>query len=316
MAFILQCNMGESEPVNNLQQSRPNNTATFSRKEGLISLRRPEGSLDGDSGDVSLFFRTPFSRGILFHQGEIAGDFIQVNITSNDTVQLSYDIGNGPEAIVVKSSSPLNTNRLWHKVVVWFNIKEFGLEIDGVTKAKFNPLQKDSQLDAVGDLFIGGYGGAIQGWMPELLNGFIGCIRGFTINGEVLNLARLSKDFHYVSAGCNCTNETRCGDVFDTPPYTPDPSSGSTSLPPGPPRGPAARSGGDDDNYTVIIVVVVLLVILLIVAAILVFIWCSRKHRGLYHTHEDEPLAKTNEPFISLQPHGKDAAEPKKEWYI
>ncbi|XP_032218283.2 EGF and laminin G domain-containing protein [Nematostella vectensis] len=514
---------------------RPNNTATFSREDGIISLRYREGSLDGEYGDVSLFFRTPYTRGILFHQGEKTRntrDFIQVNITSNDTVQLSYDIGNGPQSIVVQvTENPLNTNRLWHKVVVWFNIKEFGLEVDGIRKIRLNPLQQSKQLDVVGNLFIGGY-------MREMMNGFVGCIRGFTINGEVLNLARLSKDFDYVNEGCYsaCNNETqckggarctddyniykcdchltpfygyfceqdlgaafketdsylrytfpegerdawgtdfavgfktgqcsgtimemtshtqghyfrisiqddnklifkyntaagdggkeilppkgksfcdnerhtfsmerkkdlliyrvdggpemrdsgerltkpferpkqlligatgegrfegcisgvkitnwptekimgptiepikqllydnddtnivakgvsksKCGQWYDVPsvPTRPIPGPhGAATPPPGPPGGPEERRWRVDDEYTAIIVIIVLLVVLCIVAALVLVYWYYTKRKGVYHTYEDEPLAKNNEPFISLQPMGGEEPKPKKEWYI
>jgi contactin associated protein-like 2 len=124
---------------------------------------------------VSLYFRTAYARGILFHQGDKTKntrDFIRVAITSNDSVTLSFDIGNGPRSITVQvKDNELNTNRLWHSVHVWHNIKEFVLRVDGVEKRVLNPLQSSKQLDVVGNLYIGGY-------MKDLMEGFVGCMRG------------------------------------------------------------------------------------------------------------------------------------------
>lgn len=160
---------------------RANNTATFRREDGIITLRYREGTLDGDNGYISLYFRTPYDRGILFHQGDKTKntrDFIRVAITSNDTVTLSFDIGNGPRSVSIQSKIEFNTNRNWHSIVVWHNIKEFGLRVDGIEKIISNPLQSSKQLDVVGNLYIGGY-------MKDLMEGFVGCIRGLVSKEDV-----------------------------------------------------------------------------------------------------------------------------------
>lgn len=174
---------------------RPNNTATFTREDGIISLRYREGTLDGDSGYVSLYFRTPYDRGILFHQGDKTKntrDFIRVAISGNDSVTLSFDIGNGVQTLTVTvTDNELNTNRLWHKVDVWFNIKEFVLQVDNVQKKINNPLQSSKQLDVVGNLYVGGY-------MRDLMQGFVGCMRGLvSVIGKKKNasLPKMSQIF-------------------------------------------------------------------------------------------------------------------------
>jgi len=85
---------------------------------------------------------------------------------------MSFDIGNGVQTLTVTvTENELNTNGLWHRVDVWFNIKEFVLKVDKVQKTILNPLQSSKQLDVVGNLYIGGY-------MRDLMQGFVGCMRG------------------------------------------------------------------------------------------------------------------------------------------
>ncbi|KAK3729337.1 hypothetical protein QZH41_009047 [Actinostola sp. cb2023] len=485
---------------------RPNNTATFTREDGIIALRYREGTLDGDNGYVSLFFRTPYDRGILFHQGDKTKntrDFIRVAITGNDSVTLSFDIGNGAQYLTVRvTENELNTNRLWHRVEVWFNIKEFGLQVDKVKKKVLNPLQSSKQLDVVGHLYIGGY-------MRELMQGFVGCMRGlqttfyfystdikwtsdkpllnwgatfrekesyltykwpveqrdavgtdiavgfetkqcsgtimrmngvderdyFSISIDTKNKLRFAYSFSHPGikleedalmidskladgksfcngkkhsfsiermydkvvykvdggkeirqdvpklsvrfkkpkeviigstgrgrfegciSGVKVTNwptrkvkagtvepikwalydfshskdlkafgvaRQKCGPEPEVPPIPTRPipgPHGPTTPPPGPPGGPEKGKRKIDDEYTAIIVIIVLLIILVIIAVLALIYWYYAKHKGVYHTHEDEDQGKASEPFIDLQPLPAASSAPeepqrKQEWFI
>ena len=75
----------------------------------------------------------------------------------------------------------------------------------------------------------------------------------------------------------------------------------------------------EDDNKTAIIVIVVLILVLLLVVLVIVIYWYWARHKGEYHTHEDDEELKGTDPYIDLtaprKPQGEET-EKKKEWYI
>jgi contactin associated protein-like 2 len=117
----------------------------------------------------------------------------------------------------------------------------------------------------------------------------------------------------------------KCGPEPQVPPIPTRPipgPHGPTTPPPGPPGGPEKGKRKVADENTAIIGIVVLLIILIIIAVLVLLYWYYAKHKGVYHTHEDDDQAKASEPFIDLQPiaatSSAAAEEPQKkqEWYI
>ena len=82
---------------------------------------------------------------------------------------------------------------------------------------------------------------------------------------------------------------------------------------------PTAGQRAVDDNKTAIIVVVVLILVLLLVVLLIAIYWYWARHKGEYHTHEDDDGLKGTDPYIDMTAPRKPLAEDtekKKEWYI
>lgn len=82
---------------------------------------------------------------------------------------------------------------------------------------------------------------------------------------------------------------------------------------------PTSGQRADADNKTAIIIVVVLILVLLLVVLLVAIYWYWARHKGEYHTHEDDEELKSTDPYIDMTAPRKPLAEDtekKKEWYI
>ena len=117
-------------------------------------------------------------------------------------------------------------------------------------------------------------------------------------------------------------SKEKCGPEPDVPKEKPTPrpvgvpdGSGKTVTPADPTSGKRA----DEDNKTAIIIVVVLILVLLLVVLLVAIYWYWARHKGEYHTHEDDEALKSTDPYIDMTAPRKpvaDDTEKKKEWYI
>ena len=127
-------------------------------------------------GVISLFFRTPYPKGIILFNGDKTKDFFRLSIINETSVGLEYSIGNGYERVVLSLKANKQVNdRQWHEVVIFRNMKEFGLKLDKEEGVNLNPLFKEKDLDLESDLYVGGD-------PSEVTKGFVGCIRGLVSN--------------------------------------------------------------------------------------------------------------------------------------
>uniref|UniRef100_A0A3Q2CWF8 Contactin associated protein like 3 n=1 Tax=Cyprinodon variegatus TaxID=28743 RepID=A0A3Q2CWF8_CYPVA len=161
------------------------------------------------NADISFLFKTTSSSGLFLENLGIK-DFIRIELSSSTEVIFSFDVGNGPLEVKVRTSLPLNDNR-WHSVQVERNVKEASLRVDDFPAAiqeapsdGFIHLQLNSQL------FIG---------TASRQKGFLGCIRSLQLNGVTLNLEERARITPGVRPGCPghcssyatlCQNQGRC----------------------------------------------------------------------------------------------------------
>ncbi|MEJ1280966.1 hypothetical protein NN561_011913 [Cricetulus griseus] len=125
-------------------------------------------------------------------------------------VSFSFDVGNGPVEIVVRSPSPLNDDQ-WHRVTAERNVKQASLQVDRLPQQiRKAPTEGHTRLELYSQLFVGGAGGQ---------QGFLGCIRSLRMNGVTLDLeerAKVTSGFksgcsgHCTSYGANCENGGKC----------------------------------------------------------------------------------------------------------
>lgn len=117
-------------------------------------------------------------------------------------------------------------------------------------------------------------------------------------------------------------DKDQCGPPFPTPPLPtkriPDDKgpNGQRDT-----DAPVPAAGARTSNSQVAIIVVVVLILVLVIIALLVLIyWYWSRHKGTYHTHEDDENQEA-QPYIGLQekqqaPSNGADTQKKKEWYI
>uniref|UniRef100_A0A673KV94 Contactin-associated protein-like 5 n=1 Tax=Sinocyclocheilus rhinocerous TaxID=307959 RepID=A0A673KV94_9TELE len=78
--------------------------------------------------DVSFYFKTASPSGVFVENMGIQ-DFIRIELSSPSAVTFSFNVGDGPVVLTVKSPVPLN-DRQWHWVRAERNVKEACLQVD------------------------------------------------------------------------------------------------------------------------------------------------------------------------------------------
>ena len=125
-------------------------------------------------GVISLFFKTPYAKGVLLFNGDPNDEFFQLEIVNKTSVELIFNIGHGVRRVVVSLEDNQKVNdRAWHRVVISRNLMNFGLHLDSKSAMNTLPLfsERNLDLDAADPLVVGGY-------PLDISKGFVGCIRG------------------------------------------------------------------------------------------------------------------------------------------
>ncbi|XP_043550177.1 contactin-associated protein-like 5 [Chiloscyllium plagiosum] len=188
------------------------NAASFNTESFYLHFPTFHGEL---SADISFFFKTTASSGVFLENLGIK-DFIRIELNSPSEVVLSFDVGNGPFEVTVKSPTHLNDNQ-WHYVEAERNIREASLQVDHLPrKAQEAPSDGHIQLQLSSQLFVGG--------TASRQKGFLGCIRSLRLNGVTLDLEERAKITPGVKPGCLghcssygnlCHNGGRCIEKYN-----------------------------------------------------------------------------------------------------
>ncbi|XP_056890144.1 contactin-associated protein-like 5 [Takifugu flavidus] len=162
------------------------------------------------ASDISFYFKSSAPSGVFLENLGLK-DFIRLELTSPSVVTFSFDVGNGPVVLSVKSHLPLN-DRQWHYVRAERNVKEASLQVDQLpTRLLEAPADGHPRLRLSSQLFVGG--------TASQQRGFLGCIRTLTVNGLSLDLEERARMTPGVSSGCPgycsgssslCHNRGRC----------------------------------------------------------------------------------------------------------
>ncbi|KAM4876425.1 contactin-associated protein-like 3, partial [Thomomys bottae] len=183
------------------------NSASFSTEISYLHFPPLRGEL---SADLSFFFKTSASSGVFVENLGIT-DFIRLELRAPVEVVFSFDVGNGPCEVVVRSPTPLHDNR-WHHVRAERNVKEATLHVDQIPgKMQPAPAHGPIRLQLSSQLFVGG--------TASRQRGFLDCIRSLQLNGVTLDLEERAMVTPGVEAGCGghcssyghlCRNAGRC----------------------------------------------------------------------------------------------------------
>uniref|UniRef100_A0A9J7YM77 Contactin associated protein-like 5b n=1 Tax=Cyprinus carpio carpio TaxID=630221 RepID=A0A9J7YM77_CYPCA len=173
------------------------NAASFYQESSYLHFPTLQAEL---SVDISLYFKTTAPSGVfLEHLG--TKDFIRVELSAPSVVTFTFDVGNGPVVLTVKSHVPLN-DKQWHYVRAERNVKEASLQVDQLPLRFLEaPSEGHTHLQLNSQLFIGG--------TASRQRGFLGCIRSLNINGMTLDLEERAKMTPGVSSGCpgHCSSQ-------------------------------------------------------------------------------------------------------------
>uniref|UniRef100_A0A8C2L3Q0 Contactin associated protein-like 5b n=1 Tax=Cyprinus carpio TaxID=7962 RepID=A0A8C2L3Q0_CYPCA len=172
------------------------NAASFYQESSYLHFPTLQAEL---SVDISLYFKTTAPSGVfLEHLG--TKDFIRVELSAPSVVTFTFDVGNGPVVLTVKSHVPLN-DKQWHYVRAERNVKEASLQVDQLPLRFLEaPSEGHTHLQLNSQLFIG---------TASRQRGFLGCIRSLNINGMTLDLEERAKMTPGVSSGCpgHCSSQ-------------------------------------------------------------------------------------------------------------
>ena len=148
------------------------------------------------------------------------GDFFAMELLSG-FLYLHLDLGDGPTKI--RSSNKLLNDGAWHRVIIVRNGHSGNVKVDG-DGIDFETPGRDTRLEADGPLYVGGIDMTIgtesmrghrnaisskyakraaksveRRWIPPVLwtaslgQGFVGCLRDFSINGRSVDVADYAK---------------------------------------------------------------------------------------------------------------------------
>ncbi|XP_071775614.1 contactin-associated protein-like 2a [Centroberyx gerrardi] len=171
------------------------NAASFTTPSSYLHFATFQGET---SADISFYFKTSAPYGV-FLENLGNTDFIRLELKSPTVVSFSFDVGNGPVELTVRSATPLNDDQ-WHRVMAERNVKEAVLQLDLTYRASQPaPAQGHTRLELFSQLYVGAAGGQ---------RGFLGCIRALRMNGVTLDLEERAKVTPGVKPGCqgHCTS--------------------------------------------------------------------------------------------------------------
>ncbi|KAJ3592557.1 hypothetical protein NHX12_007684, partial [Muraenolepis orangiensis] len=183
------------------------NAASFYQESSYLHFPTLQAEL---GSDISFYFKTSAPSGVFLENLGLK-DFIRVELSSPLAVVFSFDLGNGPVVLSVKSHVPLN-DRQWHYVRAERGVQEASLRVDQLPLRFLEaPVDGHVRLQLNSQLFVGG--------TASRQRGFLGCIRRLAINGVNFNLEERATLTPGVSSGCPgycsgssslCHNRGRC----------------------------------------------------------------------------------------------------------
>uniref|UniRef100_A0AAV2JZY9 Laminin G domain-containing protein n=1 Tax=Knipowitschia caucasica TaxID=637954 RepID=A0AAV2JZY9_KNICA len=128
------------------------NTASFYLESSYLYFPTLQAEL---ASDVSFFFKTSSPSGVFLENLGLK-HFIRLELSAPSVVTFSFDVGNGPAVLSVKSQLPLN-DRQWHYVRAERNVKEASLQVDQLPpRFREAPGEGYLRLRLSSQLFVGG----------------------------------------------------------------------------------------------------------------------------------------------------------------
>ena len=193
------------------------NVVTFRQHDSIIPVNI---ETTGFSWDIYLQFKTTIEYGVLFHaRGPY--DFIKLTIISAKAIQFVFDCGSGSQKIEIETPYKLSDDN-WHSILVEWNQKEATLLVDGKMSHKVsNSLPKFRSMELKSPLIVGA--------SVDQKEGYLGCLRALSFNGQFIDLVRIAKEgdsgrsLYGIAPGCvgkcqssPCLNNGTCYERYSS----------------------------------------------------------------------------------------------------
>ena len=256
--------------------------------------------------------------------GKGSDDFFLLSLNSNNKkLKFSYKSiqGDGSFEIDPPDSDFCDGNR--HTFALSRRNEKVNYTVDGKSKPEKIESRLSKPFSRMQKIQVGKIGST----------GFKGCLTGVKVTpfgfGEKYRTVEPIDEYiydgittDYEASDINRNSKEKCGPEPEVPEEIPTPRDVGV-----PGRGvqttashdPTSGRRTDKDNETAIIVVVVLILVLLLVVLVIVIYWYWARHKGEYHTHEDDEELKSADPYIDMTTTKKpldEDTDKKKEWYI
>ncbi|KHJ41389.1 laminin G domain protein [Trichuris suis] len=211
------------------QRSFSSEAVTFLSSDGYLNATGWHG---GISGQVGFRFRTKEPNGLLLYVGPAkvgSGNFFAIEMF-NGHLYLSIDLGSGTLRLQL-DRTPVNDGH-WHTVNIHRNARTGSSSVDD-WHVDFSTPGKERTLDTgafmqIGALPWNSVNVSPSVWTATLRQGFVGCIRDFTIDGILLDFVGLLPKLKEppVEVGCYdmlpqcgdyvCQNDGRCVESWNS----------------------------------------------------------------------------------------------------
>ncbi|XP_053372962.1 neurexin-4-like [Mercenaria mercenaria] len=202
--------------------------------DNVITFRKTDATLEfetligGKAWDIWFQFKTTATDGVMIHDTDDTEDnFLQIRLTGGNTIQFSYNVGNGADTLEYRASNILNDDT-WHTVHVEHNLKQAWLRVDNFPEVINNntaslnlslfsvfdtePLEIPGLMELTKPLTVGA--------TVDHRDGFVGCMRALRVNGVLIDMrgaVRKGKFTYGVQEGCvgkcssnPCFNQGQC----------------------------------------------------------------------------------------------------------
>ena len=139
----------------------------------------------------------------------------QIRLQAPREIAFRYSVGRGTNIITIRSPYDFNDND-WHTIQIEINRQEARLTVDSLSAANPEDQTTFRHMRLTSNLTIGA--------SVTNRNGFVGCIRAFQVNGELVDLKYYAMQGMYgISPGCvgkcesnPCLNGGRCNERWSS----------------------------------------------------------------------------------------------------
>ncbi|CAF0919424.1 unnamed protein product [Didymodactylos carnosus] len=194
------------------------NVITFRKADAIISVPKFEAKI---AGDIRFQFKTgfdssTFGSAIMVQNVDYEdGDLIEIRLQAPREIAFRYSVGRGTNIVTIRSPYDFNDNE-WHTVQIEINRQEARMTVDDLSASNPEDQTTFRHIRLTSNLTIGA--------SVTNRNGFVGCIRAFQVNGEMIDLKYLAmRGLYGISPGCvgkcqsnPCLNGGRCNERWST----------------------------------------------------------------------------------------------------